>query len=230
MTPKSTKKPKSTTKSKSTKNSAKSTNSDSIESVKIYIFKIVLKHQKSKWAKIKIRGNNSLVDFDEVIREAFNHDTWDHLSEFVEQQGRYKKSFGVIYPDGGGEGADITINSLDLNIGDGLMYIYDFGSNIEHIIILEDIYGGGGEVEAKGVERDEDDGEEDEEDSYDDLPQVIAKSKTRVRYCKNCKKNGVKVPATLVCVDCWVKTKKKEVLCDECAEKYHSDHFVEELN
>ncbi len=56
----------------------------------IYVFKVVLKYRKGLWRKIEIRGDQTLGDFDEIIREAFNYDSWDHLSMFF--SGRVWKS------------------------------------------------------------------------------------------------------------------------------------------
>ncbi|MCK4818955.1 hypothetical protein KA005_24490 [bacterium] len=46
---------------------------------------------------------------------------------------------GNIDPLGEGNGADIRIAGLGLQVGDRLKYVYDFGDWIEHEIIVEKI-------------------------------------------------------------------------------------------
>jgi len=36
--------------------------------------------KKGLWRRIEIKGDQTLADFDHIIRIAFNHDTWNHLS------------------------------------------------------------------------------------------------------------------------------------------------------
>lgn len=48
----------------------------------VYVFKAAFKYRKGVWRRIEIEGGQTLADFDGIMREAFNHDTWDHLSEF----------------------------------------------------------------------------------------------------------------------------------------------------
>ena len=47
----------------------------------VYVFKAAFKYRKGVWRRIEIEGGQTLADFDGIMREAFNHDTWDHLSE-----------------------------------------------------------------------------------------------------------------------------------------------------
>jgi len=105
---------------------------------KVYVFKVALKYRKGLWRRIEIKGDQTLADFDHIIRIAFDHDTWDHLSEFF--MGEWSRGgFGEIDPDGGGSGAEMRIEQLGLSEGDKLGYVYDFGDEIQHIITLEKI-------------------------------------------------------------------------------------------
>ena len=56
------------------------------------------------------------------------------------QTGRFREiELGNIDPLGEGNGADIRIAGLGLQVGDRLKYVYDFGDWIEHEIIVEKI-------------------------------------------------------------------------------------------
>jgi hypothetical protein len=110
-----------------------------MKSENIYVFKVALKHRKGRWYRIEIKGSQTLGDFDGIIREAFNHDTFDHLSEFYAGRVWNSKGYGEIEPFGGGSGADIPIDTLRLSEGDTLEYVYDFGDDIQHVITLEKI-------------------------------------------------------------------------------------------
>jgi hypothetical protein len=174
---------------------------------KVYVFKIALKHQKRIWRRIEIKGNQTLADFDHIIRIEFDHDAWDHLSEFY--IGNWSQGgFGEINPDGGGSGAEIRINQLRLTKGAKLGHVYDFGDEIQHIITLENII----EIE---------DGTK--------YPCLISQNKPKYRYCEKCKNEGCQTIATWICIEC---SEEKEVavnLCDDCIEKEHEDHYMDEI-
>ncbi len=174
---------------------------------KVYVFKVALKYRKGIWRRIEIKDDQTLADFDRIIREAFNHDTWDHLSEFF--RGQWSKGgFGEINPNGEGSGANKRIKQLGLSEGDKLGYVYDFGNEIQHIITLEKI------VEAeKGVK----------------YPRVISKNKPRYRYCNRCKEQGKKTIATWICIECSEKEGREVLLCEDCLEKEHEDHYADEI-
>ncbi len=101
---------------------------------KVYAFKAAFKYRKGLWRRIEIEGGQTLADFDGIIREVFNHDTWDHLSEFYPEHTQGMSGFGEIEPHGGGSGAEVRIADLELFEGDKLEYVYDFGDNIQHVI------------------------------------------------------------------------------------------------
>jgi hypothetical protein len=156
---------------------------------KVYVFKVALKYRKGLWRRVEIKGDQTLGDFDGAIRAAFNHDTWDHLSEFFR-------------PGGGGSGAGKQIDELGLSEGDKLEYVYDFGDEIQHTLMLE-----------KVVEREE--GAE--------YPRVVARSKPRYHYCVICKKEGKKTIAMWVCIECSEKEGRDVFLCEDCLMREHEE-------
>ncbi|MBC2702435.1 MAG: plasmid pRiA4b ORF-3 family protein [ANME-2 cluster archaeon] len=129
-----------------------------MEDEKVYMFKAALKHRKKSWFYIEIMGNQTLGDFDYIMREAFKHDIWDHLSEFFSGRAWKSKGYGEIDPDGGGSGSKKLIYQLALSEGDKLEYVYDFGDDIQHVITLESIAEPENEVE---------------------YPRIISRNKTR---------------------------------------------------
>jgi tetratricopeptide (TPR) repeat protein len=100
---------------------------------------------------LEAQGINTLGDLDAAMREAFDLDTYDHLSEFtlVTPRGKGKqprrKPFGALDPLGEYAAHAVQVAGLGLEPGVQLEYVYDFGDNIEHALVLEAI----GEPEAK---------------------------------------------------------------------------------
>jgi tetratricopeptide (TPR) repeat protein len=100
---------------------------------------------------LEVQGTNTLGDLDAAMREAFDLDTFDHLSEFtlVTPRGKGKrprlKPFGALDPPGEYAAHTVRVAGLGLEPGAQLEYVYDFGDNIEHALVLEDV----GEPEAK---------------------------------------------------------------------------------
>ena len=100
---------------------------------------------------LEAQGINTLGDLDAAMREAFDLDTYDHLSEFtlVTPRGKGKqprrKPFGALDPLGEYAAHAVRVAGLGLEPGAQLEYVYDFGDNIEHALVLEAI----GEPEAK---------------------------------------------------------------------------------
>ena len=174
----------------------------------VYVFKVALKHRKGLWRRIEIRDDQTLGDFDDAIREAFSHDTWDHLSEFFRGRIWNSEGFGEIEPGGGGSGADKQIGRLGLSEGDKLEYVYDFGDEIQHVVTLEKV------VEPEeGVE----------------YPCEVARNKPRYRYCEICKEGGKKTVATWVCIECSEKEGRSVFLCEDCLTREHEEHYAEEI-
>ena len=116
----------------------------------VYRFRAV---RGKKEFTVEVQGNTTLGDFDAVMKEAFKLDTWDHLSEFtlITPRGKGKqprlKHFGSMDPLGEYAAHHVRLAGLGLEQGALLEYVYDFGDNIEHSLVLEAM----GEPE-KGVE------------------------------------------------------------------------------
>ncbi|MCL0034476.1 hypothetical protein M1N22_02095 [Dehalococcoidia bacterium] len=174
---------------------------------KVYVFKVALKHRRGLWRRIEIKGNQRLADLDWLIRDAFNHDTFDHLSEFFKERWP-RGGFGEIDPDGGGSGAKKRIEQLSLSEGDKIGYVYDFGDEILHNVTLEKIV-----QPEKGVE----------------YPRVIAKNKPRYRYCERCQEQGKKTIAAWICIECSGEEGREVLLCEDCLEEEHEDHYADEI-
>ena len=114
----------------------------------VYQFRAALKYREDIWRRIEIQGNQTLAEFDYVLRSQFGHDRSDHLCGFWKlvrrgQTQRYRQiDLGNVDPLGEGSGAQIRIAGLGLQIGDRLKYVYDFGDWIEHEITLEKVKSG----------------------------------------------------------------------------------------
>jgi hypothetical protein len=177
----------------------------------VFRFKATLKHRSDIWRRIEIQGKQTLNEFDRILRNAFEHNSSDHLSGFWKRirrggSGRFREvDLGSINPFGGGEAADIQISDLELQPGDQLKYVYDFGDWIEHTIIVEEIV----EPEADA--------------SY---PRIVAQNKPRYRYCQRCKGRGRKTIATRVCAECTQQEGVEVLLCIDCEAEEHEDHYV----
>lgn len=114
----------------------------------VYRFSARFKPGKSKPATIEIQGNQTMFDFDQMLRRAFKHDTWDHLGGFwllvPRANGRFREvEIGACAPDRDykldGSAAHVAVAGLGLTVGSRLKYVYDFGDWIEHELTLEAI-------------------------------------------------------------------------------------------
>ena len=181
---------------------------------KVYRFKAAFKHRQGLWRRIEIQGGQTLAEFDQILRDAFQHDPSDHLSGFWKQirRGTGKRfrevDLGDINPYGEGSGADLRVAGLGMAPGDQLKYVYDFGDWVEHIITLEEIV---------------------EPEEGAEYPRVIARNRPRRRYCVECKAEGRKTVATWICIDCSNAQQREVLLCEECLETRHGDHYADEL-
>ena len=180
----------------------------------VYRFKAALKYRKGLWRRIEIRGDQTLANFDFILRGAFQHDHSDHMAGFWKrvQRGsgkRYREiDLGNVNPLGEGSGADRRIAGLGLAPGDTLKYVYDFGDWIEHLITLEEIV------------------EPEEETEY---PRVVGQNRPRHRYCEECKAEGRKTVATWICVECSEQEQRNVLLCEDCLMANHEGHYADEL-
>jgi len=188
---------------------------DKAQQDQVYRFRAEFKHHPEIWREIEIQGKQTLGNLDGILRDIFNHDSFDHLSGFwqlVERKGSKRKSYrevdlGDINPFEGGEAANIRISELDLQVNDRLKYVYDFGDWIEHILVVKAI----GEPEPKVK-----------------YPREAARNKPKYQDCVSCKEKGKKTVATWICIDCSNETGQDVLLCEDCLDA-HEDHFVDEL-
>jgi hypothetical protein len=185
------------------------------ESEQVFRFKAVLKYRKGLWRKIEIQGAQTLAEFNIALMQAF-HYGWDHLGGFWKivprggstKRKRYREvNLGSVNPFGEGDGAEKQIAGLGLKNGDRLKYVYDFGDWIEHEITLETIIPPEPEV------------------TY---PRLVDQNKPRYRYCKTCKEMDRKTRATWVCFTCSGKEQREILICEDCLDENHQDHYAEE--
>ncbi len=180
----------------------------------VYRFLATLRHQKDLWRRIDIQGGQLLVHFDRILRQAFRHDTGDHLAGFwkLVRRGtgqRFREvDLGSIDPFGEGEGAEHALASLGLQPGDAMKYVYDFGDWIEHRLTLEEIVPPEASV------------------TY---PRIVDQNKPRYRYCQTCKEQERQVVATWMCVECSNIQHRQVLVCDTCMASDHEDHYVDEM-
>jgi hypothetical protein len=52
------------------------------QKTQVYRFKASLWLRKGLWRRIEIQGGQTLADFDRVLRDAFEHDTFDHCYHY----------------------------------------------------------------------------------------------------------------------------------------------------
>ena len=180
----------------------------------IYRFKVALTYRKGLWRKIEIQGKQTLADFNRILMSAFDHD-WDHMGGFwkLVPRGRSGKRYrevdvGSVNPFGEGDGADTPIAGLGLAVGNRLKYVYDFGDWIEHEITLEDIISPDNDV---------------------DYPQIAAQNKPRYKYCQICKENAEKAIATWICIECSNREQQDVLVCEDCLDEYHPEHYADEM-
>jgi hypothetical protein len=184
------------------------------EGEQVYRFRAALKYRKGLWRKIEIQGAQTLAEFNTGLMHAFNHD-WDHMGGFWKmvprggstKRKRYREvDIGSVNPLGEGDGAERSIAGLGLNSGDRLKYVYDFGDWIEHEITLEAITPPEPEVI---------------------YPRVVDQNKPRYRYCETCKERDRKTKATRVCFTCSNEEQREVLICEDCLDENHEDHYVE---
>ena len=163
---------------------------------------------------IEIKAGQTFADLDVAIRDAFGHDRYDHMGGFWKliPRGKGQKKFremeiGDINPLEEGTAADLHIGGMDLKPSDLMKYVYDFGDWVEHEIRLEQI----ATVEAGK--------------SY---PAMVERNKPKYQYCIICKAEGKETVAMLIVSNVQLK-RKFVVLCEDCADKKHEEHYLEEI-
>lgn len=180
----------------------------------VYRFKAAFKYRPGVWRRIEIEGRDTLADLDEILRDAFRHDPMDHLGGFwkLVRRGtgqRFREDeLGSVDPLGEGDGADSHIAGLGLKAGDQLKYVYDYGDWIEHLITLEEI------------------GEPQERAKY---PRITGRNKPEYQNCESCKAEGRKTIATWRCRECSERQGREVLVCEDCLNAKHEDHYTEEI-
>ena len=180
----------------------------------VYRFKAAVWHRPGLWRTVEIQGEQTLVEFNAILCDAFEHDAFDHMGGFwkLVRRGKGKRfrevDVGVVNPLGEGSGAEVHIASLGLEPGDELKYVYDFGDWIEHRITLEEIV---------------------EPEKRVEYPRIVARSKPRYKNCQTCRDQGRKSRATRICVECSDRQQREVLLCKDCLNREHEDHYAEEI-
>ena len=91
---------------------------------------------------------------------------------------------------------------------DQIKYVYDFGDWIEHSITLETI---------QATETDT------------QYPRIASQNKPRYRYCQDCKGRGDRTVADYVCIDCSNQAQQVVLVCIDCLQENHEDHYGDEV-
>jgi hypothetical protein len=177
----------------------------------VYCFKASLEYRKGLWRRIEVRGDQTMGEFDGIMRDAFDHDLGDHLSEFYLAGVRdwRHRGLGTLGPWGyEGSGEDVILGAIGLEEGDELRYIYDFGDDIGHILQLEKIL-----PAEEGVQ----------------YPRLVEQNKPRYQYCESCQARGQQTIATWLCIECSNEQGREVLVCEKCLEKKHEDHWADEM-
>lgn len=180
----------------------------------VYGFKAAFKYRPGVWRRIEIQGKDTLVELDDILRCAFQHDPMDHLGGFwkLVRRGtgqRFREvELGYVDPLGEGDGADSPIAGLGLQPGDQLQYVYDMGDWIEHVLTLEEIR---------------------EPEATTKYPRITGRNKPDYQDCESCKAEGRKTIATRICLDCSHRQQREVLVCGDCLDAKHADHWAEEI-
>jgi hypothetical protein len=172
----------------------------------VYLFKISSKHRKTIWRKIEIHETQSLGQLDRIIRDAFNYEQHDHLSEFYKGKVWSASGYGEIEPGGRGKGSLKKIKDLRIMPGDKLEYVYDFGDSIINLIEF---------IEIK------------EEQAGATYPRVIEKNKQRNINCERCKLKGKNEIAKYNVYD--FEDDSVEQLCEACTDSVSEEVDISEI-
>ena len=106
---------------------------------------MVLAHDKKIWRRVQVNGEESLYELHKIIQESVNFDN-DHLFAFYltgdkyNSEGRFSGSpFGALDDMDGPFADDAILEELNLQIGQKILYEFDFGDSWEFEVILENI-------------------------------------------------------------------------------------------
>ena len=125
----------------------------------VYVLKVALDHTEEIWRRIAIRGGQTLDDLNNIIYDAFDREE-EHLytfyipSKFIKSKSRnvilhssveythpsnLENSF--MFDEEPDNTAEASIESLNLYEGQKFLYLFDFGDQWWHEIIVEQIDG-----------------------------------------------------------------------------------------
>ena len=100
----------------------------------IYQLRITLQEiQPPIWRQLLVPGTTTLAELHAIIQDAMGWQNY-HLYEFTIRNERFEQ------PDPEAEGKDATrvkLKDLSLEVGDTFEYVYDFGDDWHHEVILE---------------------------------------------------------------------------------------------
>lgn len=186
------------------------------EELQVYRIKAALDYDPKIWRVIEIQGAQTLAELDSALRSAFNHDPYDHLAGFwkmVPREGRKRTRYrevqiGAVNPFEEAGGAGIQIAGLELQAGDKLRYVYDFGDWIEHLLTLESI---------------------DPPKTNQEYPREIARNQPRYHNCVRCQEKGEKTIGLYICLTCSNRELKEMVYCTDCADRHDDNHYMDEM-
>jgi Plasmid pRiA4b ORF-3-like protein len=176
----------------------------------VYRFKAAFRFRKSLWRRIGIRGDQFLRELDREMRAAFGHDQSDHLSEFYlgVDADAHRRGLGHHNPFERGGADDWRIGELGLEPGDELLYTYDFGDNIQHLLRLEAVM-----TPEPGAK----------------YPRIVEQNKPRYHYCESCQQKGRKEVATWICIECSNREQQEVLVCERHLAKDHEEHYAQEI-
>lgn len=105
------------------------------------VLRLLVKRSSGKKAcVVEIRNDQTFTELDAAIRNSLGYDTWDHCSGFFEGVPWKSQSLVEVYPDGSGPGQELQISALPISTGMELGYVYDFGDDLQHSILVEEIF------------------------------------------------------------------------------------------
>lgn len=184
------------------------------QSHKVYRFKASFKHRPKIWREIEVQGGQTLAQLDRTLRTAFGHDPSDHLSGFWKLVRRGKGTMvrevdlGDVNPFGGGSAASVRIAELELVPRAKLKYVYDFGDWIEHTLAFV-----GTSEQQQGTK----------------YPRVCSHNDPEYQDCTRCKQEGRTRRAVYVCLECSGELGVEQLLCEQCVQEQHEEHYIEEI-
>lgn len=186
----------------------------------VYRFHVAYKRRNGLWRRIEIQGSQTLSDFNDFLVGEFKHD-FDHMAGFwkLVRRGQTKNyreiEIATIEPFGGGEGAHTKIAALEMQPGDKMKYVFDFGDWHEYVIELE-------AIEATT----EPDSAPKRESRY---PRVVAQNRPHYEYCTDCAEEERKTVAVYLCYSCAAIQGEPVYVCKAHASPEHDDHYLEEV-